>query len=91
MGAEYLEPFALPAQEDPRKITMLLAALVELQHMGIEVYVFLPSFASDVQTVFEMSSTWQPFWRAYHLDPPARLRAAQFRGLGEMVEEECRA
>jgi hypothetical protein len=44
--------------------------------MGIEVYVFLPPFASPVQTVFETSPTWQPFWRAYHLDLPARLRAA---------------
>ena len=55
---------------------MLLTALTELQAMGIEVYVFLPPFASDVQTVFETSPTWQPFWRAYHLDLPARLRAA---------------
>ena len=44
--------------------------------MGVEVYVFLPPFASEVQTVFETSPTWQPFWRAYHLDLPARLRAA---------------
>ena len=39
-------------------------------------YVFLPPFASAVQTVFETSPTWQPFWRWYHLELPARLRAA---------------
>ena len=37
---------------------------------------FPAPFASDVQTVFETSPNWQPFWRAYHLDLPARLRAA---------------
>ena len=71
-----VEPFALPARVDHRRIAMLLTALTELQGMGIEVYVFLPPFASEVQTVFETSPTWQPFWRAYHLDLPARLRAA---------------
>ena len=76
MVTDYLEPFALPARLDHRRVTMLLAALTELQHMGVEVYVFLPPFASAVQTVFETSPTWQPFWRAYHLDLPARLRAA---------------
>jgi hypothetical protein len=76
MVTEYLEPFTLPARVDPRRITVLLTALTELQHMGVEVYVFLPPFASDVQTVFETSPTWQPFWRAYHLDLPTRLRAA---------------
>jgi hypothetical protein len=76
MVTEYLEPFALPARVDPRRVTMLLTALTELQHMGVEVYVFLPPFASDVQTVFETSPTWQPFWRAYRLDLPARLLAA---------------
>jgi len=76
MVTNYLAPFALPARVDPRRVTMLLTALTELQHMGIEVYVFLPPFASEVQTVFETSPTWQPFWRAYHLELPARLRAA---------------
>jgi hypothetical protein len=76
MVTEYLEFYTLPARVDPRRVTILLAALTELQHMGVEVYVFLPPFASEVQTVFETSPTWQPFWRAYHLDLPARLRAA---------------
>lgn len=76
MVTEYREPFALPARLDHMRVTMLLTALTELQHMGIEVYVFLPPFASEVQTVFETSSTWQPFWRAYHIELPARLRAA---------------
>jgi hypothetical protein len=76
MVTNYLAPFALPARVDPRRVTMLLTALTELQHMGIEVYVFLPPFASEVQTVFETSPTWQPFWRVYHLELPARLRAA---------------
>jgi hypothetical protein len=76
MVTDYLEPFTLPARVDPRLVTLLLTALTELRDMGIEVYVFLPPFASPVQTVFETSPTWQPFWRAYHLDLPARLRAA---------------
>ena len=46
------------------------------KQLGIDVYVFLPPFASAVQTVFETSPTWQPFWRGYHLELPARLRAA---------------
>ena len=76
MVTDYLDFYTLPARVDPRRVTILLAALTELQHMGVEVYVFLPPFASEVQTVFETSPTWQPFWRAYHLDLPARLRAA---------------
>jgi hypothetical protein len=76
MVTDYLAPFTLPARVDPRLVTLLLTALTELRDMGIEVYVFLPPFASPVQTVFETSPTWQPFWRAYHLDLPARLRAA---------------
>jgi hypothetical protein len=76
MVTDYRDFYTLPARLDPRRVTLLLAALTELQHLGIEVYVFLPPFASEVQTVFETSPTWQPFWRAYHLDLPARLRAA---------------
>jgi hypothetical protein len=76
MVTDYLKPFTLPARVDPRLVTLLLTALTELRDMGIEVYVLLPPFASPVQTVFETSPTWQPFWRAYHLDLPARLRAA---------------
>ena len=75
MVTDFLAPFTLPARVDPGRVTMLLTALTELQHMGIEVYVFLPPFASAVQTVFETSPTWEPFWRAYHTDLPARLRA----------------
>jgi hypothetical protein len=76
MVTHHLPPFSLSARVDPARVTILLTALTELQHMGVEVYVFLPPFASEVQTVFETSPTWQPFWRAYHLDLPARLRAA---------------
>jgi hypothetical protein len=50
MVTEYLEFYTLPARVDPRRVTILLAALTELQHMGVEVYVFLPPFASEVQT-----------------------------------------
>lgn len=75
MVTEHRDFYALPARVEPRRVTMLLAALTALQHMGIEVYVFLPPFASEVQTVFETSPTWQPFWQAYR-DLPARLRAA---------------
>jgi hypothetical protein len=75
MVTEHRDFYALPARVEPRRVTMLLAALTELQHIGIEVYVFLPPFASEVQTVFETSPTWQPFWQAYR-DLPARLRAA---------------
>ena len=67
---------------------MLLTALTALQDMGIEVYVFLPPFASAVQTVFETSPTWQAFWQAYHLDLPARLRAIGIVCLPLFVPQE---
>lgn len=44
--------------------------------MAVEVHVFLPPFASVVQSAFETSPTWNPFWQAFHLDLPRRLRAA---------------
>lgn len=76
MVTDYLPPFTLPARVDQQRIAMLLTALTRLRHLGVEVYVFLPPFASEVQHVLETSPTWQPFWRTYHLDLPERLRAA---------------
>jgi len=76
MVTQHLLPFSLSARVDSARVTLLLTALTALQHMGVDVYVFLPPFASAVQTVFETSPTWQPFWREYHLELPARLRAA---------------
>ena len=76
MVTEQRNFYSLPARVDPGRVTLLVAALTVLQQLGIEVYVFLPPFASAVQTVFETSPIWQPFWRAYHLELPARLRAA---------------
>ena len=76
MVTEHRGFYTLPARVDPRRVTILLTALTALQQLDIDVYVFLPPFASAVQTVFETSPTWQPFWRWYHLELPARLRAA---------------
>ena len=75
MVTEQRDFYTLSARVDPGRVSLLVATLTALQHMGIDVYVFLPPFASAVQTVFETSPVWQPFWQAY-LDLPARLRAA---------------
>jgi hypothetical protein len=71
-----LDPFTLPAMLDASRVTVLLAALALLQQMGVEVYVFLPPFTDTVKAVLDTSPTWATFWRAYHTDLPARLRAA---------------
>ena len=42
MVTDHLDFYTLPARVDPRRVTILLAALTELQQMGVEVYVFLP-------------------------------------------------
>ncbi|HEY5865614.1 MAG TPA: hypothetical protein VI542_08705 [Candidatus Tectomicrobia bacterium] len=76
MVTEHRGFYTLPVRVDPMRVTILLTALTALQQLGIEVYVFLPPFASAVQTVFETSPTWQSFWRWYRLDLPVRLRAA---------------
>jgi hypothetical protein len=76
MVTDYLTPFDLPASIDESRVKTLLAALTELQQMAVEVHVFLPPFASEVQAVFETSSTWNPFWQAFHLDLPRQIRAA---------------
>ena len=75
MVTEHRDFYTLPGAGGSRARQPLGGTLTALQHMGIDVYVFLPPFASAVQTVFETSPAWQPFWRAY-LDLPARLRAA---------------
>jgi hypothetical protein len=61
---------------DTSRVTILLAALALLQQMGVEVYVFLPPFTAAVKATLDTSPTWATFWRAYHIDLPARLRAA---------------
>ena len=65
----------------------LLTALTELRRWGSSVYVFLPPLPAP-QTVFETSPTWQSFWRAYHLDLPARLRAIGIACLPLFVPQE---
>lgn len=69
-------PFDLPTALDQSRMSVLLMALSELREMGVEVYAFLPPFASEVRSVFDSSSTWAPFWRAYQTDLPEHLRAA---------------
>ena len=76
MVTDYLAPFDLPAKMDESRVKTLLTALTELQRMAVEVHVFLPPFASEVQAAFEASPIWNPFWHAFHIDLPKRLRAA---------------
>ncbi len=70
------EPFTAPVGVDESRVNALLSGLGELRRLGAEVHVFLPPFASSVQTELETSATWASFWHAYRTELPARLRAA---------------
>lgn len=67
--------FAPTSRVEPVRASILVQSLVQLKQMGIEVYTYLPPFASEVRRALDESKELQVWWSEYKEELPRRLAA----------------
>jgi hypothetical protein len=67
--------FAPTSRVEPVRASMLVQSLVQLKQAGIEVYAYLPPFASEVRRALDESQELRVWWSEYKEQLPQRLAA----------------